>query len=200
MTYPLIGLAVLSATVGFFNVPGLFTPFTDWLAGRAQFIGDHHPESIDWGLALIGTAVALAGIAAGTALFRRGAATQRERDRFRIPVLYPLLEQKYYFDHLYTYGIVEPTRGPIARAVNWSNDVIIDGVVNTMGAVARGLSRLVYGGLDQRGIDLAFNAAAGATGEAGRVARYAQTGKVQQYAAALFVGAVLFVVGFAIFG
>jgi NADH-quinone oxidoreductase subunit L len=200
MTYPLVALAFLSATVGFLNMPGIATPFTDWLAGRLHEIGDHHPEAIDLGLAAIGTLVALAGIAVGTLLFRKDAATQQERDRFRIPVLYPLLEHKYYFDDVYMHGIVYPIRGPIARAVNWSNSYIIDGVVNLVGAITRGLSRVVYGGMDQRGIDLAINAVAGATGEAGRAVRRAQTGKVQQYAGALFAGAVLLVIGFVIFG
>ncbi len=199
MTYPLIGLAFLSVTVGFLNIPGVWTPFTDWLAGRLNVIGDHHADGLNWGLAAIGTLVALAGIAAGTALFRKDKATQRERDRFRIPGLYPVLEQKYYFDHVYMHGLIYPIRGPIARAVNWSNQYIFDGIVNLMAGVAKGLSRIVYGGMDQRGIDLAINAAAGATGEAGRLVRFAQTGKVQQYAGALFAGAVLLVVGFVIF-
>ena len=140
----------------------------------------------------------LSGIAAGTALFRRDAASQARRDRFRVPLLYPVLQRGYYFDDLYMNGLVNPIKGPVAKAVNWTNDVIIDGVVNAFGVAARRLSRLVYGGLDQRGIDLTFNAAAAATGEAGAALRKAQTGKVQQYAAALFVGAVLLVIGFLI--
>jgi len=38
-----------------------------------------------------------------------------------------------------------------------------------------------------------------ATGQAGTALRYMQTGKVQQYAAGLFVGVVLLIVGFIIF-
>jgi NADH-quinone oxidoreductase subunit L len=148
----------------------------------------------------VGTLVALAGIAAGTALFGRDRATQQERDRFRVPLLYPLLRRKYYLDDLYDYAVVRPVRGPLARAANWSNDHILDGVVNGVGMTVRHLASLVYGGLDQRGIDLGINAAAAAAGEAGGALRRAQTGKVQQYAAALFLGAVLLVIGFLIFG
>jgi NADH-quinone oxidoreductase subunit L len=200
MTYPLVGLAALAAVGGLVNIPGTFTAFTSWLAARVHLPGDHHAEALNLGLAAIGTLAALAGIAAGTALFGRDAATQKERDRFRVPLLYPLLEHKYYVDDLYDYGLVRPLRGPLARAVDWSNNVIIDGAVNGVGVVARRLASLVYGGLDQRGIDLGINAAAAAAGEAGGVLRRAQTGKVQQYAAALFLGAVLLVVGFLIFG
>ena len=200
MTYPLVGLATLAAVGGLVNIPGAFTAFTSWLAARAHPILEHHAEALNLGLAALGTLAALAGIAAGTALFGRGRATQKERDRFRVPLLYPLLERKYFVDDLYDYALVRPIRGPLARAANWSNDVVIDGAVNAFGVVARRLASLVYGGLDQRGIDLGINAAAAAAGEAGGALRRVQTGKVQQYAAALFLGAVLLVVGFLIFG
>ncbi|MBI5157832.1 MAG: NADH-quinone oxidoreductase subunit L [Acidimicrobiia bacterium] len=199
MTYPLIGLGVLSAVAGFANIPGIFTGFTQWLAARPQVMGDHHAESIDFVLAGIGLAVALLGIAAGTRLWKRDAATQQARDTFRIPVLYPVLANKYYLDDLYAKAVVDPIKGPIARFTNWTNTYVIDGVVNAFGAVSVFLSRIVYQGVDQRGIDLAFNAAASATGEAGDAVRYTTSGRIQQYAGGLFVGAVLLVVGFLIF-
>jgi NADH-quinone oxidoreductase subunit L len=199
MTYPLIGLAALSAVAGFANMPGIYTGFTSWVGARLHAMGDHHAESVNFLLAGIGLAVALAGIAAGTRLWRADRATQLERDRFRIPVLYPLLARKYYIDDLYLKGVVGPIKGPIARATNWSNTYIIDGIVNGVGAVARVLSGFVYRGIDQRGIDLAFNAAASATGGAGEQLRYTTTGRVQQYAWALFSGAILLVIGFLIF-
>ncbi|MDX1690412.1 MAG: NADH-quinone oxidoreductase subunit L [Acidimicrobiia bacterium] len=200
MTYPLVGLGVLAAIAGFANMPGIFTGFTDWVGARLIPMGDHHAESIDFVLAGIGLAVALAGIGLGTRIWGPDRETQEARDTFRIAGLYPLLERKYYIDDLYLYGIVGPTKGPLARAADWSNTYIIDGVVNAFGAAARLLARVVYGGLDQRGIDLAINAVGAGTGEVGEGLRHAQTGKVQQYAAALFVGAVLLVVGFLIFG
>lgn len=61
------------------------------------------------------------------------------------------------------------------------------------------MARIVYRGIDQRGIDLAINAAAAATGQAGEQLRYTTTGRVQQYAWALFAGTILLVVGFLIF-
>jgi NADH-quinone oxidoreductase subunit L len=199
MTYPLIGLAVLSAVAGFANMPGIFTGFTSWVGARLHYMGDHHAEAINFALAGIGLAVALAGIYVGTRIWRGDKETQAARDTFTIPVLYPLLSNKYYIDDFYLRGVVGPIKGPIARATNWSNTYIIDGVVNGFGAVAKFLSGIVYRGLDQRGIDLAINAAAAATGEAGEQLRYTTTGRVQQYAWALFGGAILLVVGFLIF-
>jgi len=199
MTYPLVGLAVLSAVAGFANMPGIFTGFTDWVGARLHTIGDHHAESIDFLLAGVGLAVALAGIAAGTRLWRGDRETQAARDTFRIPVLYPLLARKYYIDDFYLRGVVGPIKGPIARATDWSNTYVFDAVVNGFGGVARFLSGIVYRGVDQRGIDLAINAAAAGAGEAGEQLRYTTTGRVQQYAWALFAGALLLVIGFLIF-
>ena len=199
MTYPLIGLAALSAVAGFSNMPGIFTGFTDWVGARIIVMGDHHAEAINFLLAGAGLAAAAAGIAIGTRLWRRDRDTQAARDTFRIPVLYPLLERKYYIDDFYLRGIVNTTKGPIARAVDWSNTYVLDGVVNGVGAGAGFMAKIVYGGIDQRGIDLAINAAAAATGEAGEQLRYTTTGRVQQYAWALFAGTILLVVGFLIF-
>jgi len=199
MTYPLIGLAVLAAVAGFSNMPGIFTGFTSWVGARIIPMGDHHGEAINFLLAGAGLAAAAGGIAVGTRLWRRDRDTQAERDTFRIPFLYPLLERKYYIDDFYLRGIVNPTKGPIARAVDWSNAYVFDGVVNGVGAGAGFMAKIVYGGIDQRGIDLAVNAAAAATGEAGEQLRYATTGRVQQYAWALFAGTLLLVVGLLIF-
>jgi len=199
MTYPMIGLAGLSIVAGFVNVPGVFTGFTDWLAARPFPMGDHHAEAINLALAAIGLLVALGGIAAGTRLWRRDAATQQERDRFRIPVLYPVLANKYYIDDLYRVALVDPIKGPVARFINWTNTYVIDAVVNAFGAVSKGLATFVYWGLDQRGIDLTINAIAGGTGEAGEALRHTTTGRVQQYLGALFAGAVLLVLGLLIF-
>ncbi|MEX0826085.1 MAG: NADH-quinone oxidoreductase subunit L [Acidimicrobiia bacterium] len=199
MTYPLIGLAGLSIVAGFVNVPGVYTGFTEWLAARPFPMGDHHAESINFALAAIGLLVALAGIGAGTRLWRKDAATQAERDRFRIPVLYPVLEHKYYIDDFYRVALVDPIRGPVARFVNWTNTYVIDAVVNAFGGLSMVLAKGVYRGIDQRGIDLAINAVAGATGEAGEALRHTTTGRVQQYAGALFAGAVLLVLGLLIF-
>jgi NADH-quinone oxidoreductase subunit L len=193
MTVPLVGLAIGSAFFGFLNVPGLFTGFTDWVGARAVPILEHHATGFNFGLGALGLAFGLGGIALGYHFFFAGAATQRERDRVFVPVLYPLLERKYYIDDFYMEGIIKPIRGPIARAVNWVNDYVIDSALNGVAALTRKLSRVVYGDLDQRGIDLGINAAAYGAGKVGDAARRLQTGKVQQYAGGAMAATVLLV-------
>jgi NADH-quinone oxidoreductase subunit L len=200
MTYPLVGLAVGAAVLGFLNVPGVTEFFTKGVGARFQAVLDHHPESLDFLLAGIGTLMAAGGIYAGYVLFFEDRETQQARDSFSIPVLYPLLARKYYIDDLYMEGIIKPVRGPIARAVDWVNGHVIDLVVNSVGFLARGAARFVYGDVDQRGIDLAINSAGVATGKLGATLRYMQTGKVQQYAAAIFFATTVLIAGFIFFG
>ncbi len=95
-------------------------------------------------------------------------------------------------------GIVRPTRGPVARAVDWFNGHVLDLVINGAGWLAAVFAKGVYW-FDQRGIDGAINASASVTGAGGGILRLLQTGKVQQYAILIFAGTVLLVAGFIIF-
>ncbi len=200
MTGPLVALAIPSVVAGVFNIPGVswgpIRNFTDWVGARVVAMGDYHPSGIDWELAAYGLVAALGGILVGWLLFSPEASTQAARDRLEIPVLYPLLRRKYYVDDLYMKGLVNPLKGPVARGVDWVNGYVIDAVVNGAGFVTGWLGKLVYRRLDQQGIDLVLNAAAGGTRGAGGRLRLAQTGKVQQYAGAFVIGAVLLVVIF----
>ncbi len=200
MTWPLVALAVPSVIAGLLNIPGVswgpIRNFTDWVGARIVPMGDYHPKAIEWDLAAYGLIAAVAGIALGWRLFSPEAETQPARDRLEVPVLYPLLRRKYYIDDLYMKGVVNPIKGPLARAVDWVNGYVIDAVINGAGAVTAWLGGLVYGRLDQQGIDLLLNAAAGGTRGAGGKLRLLQSGKVQQYAGAFVVGALLLVVAF----
>jgi NADH-quinone oxidoreductase subunit L len=198
MTYPLVGLAFFSAVVGLINIPGVTEFFTDTVSPRFTAIVEHHGEAINFGLAGLGTLAALAGVAIGYFLWFADKETQRERDKFRIPVLYPLLEHKYYIDDFYMDGIVRPTRGPVARAVDWFNGHVIDLIVNGAGLVATKLAKLVYW-FDQRGVDGAINASAAAAGGSGGLLRLLQTGRIQQYVFLIVAGVVVLVAGFIIF-
>src|SRR5919106_1260005 len=102
MTAPLVALAIPSAIVGLLNIPGVSWPvignFTDWLAVRVVEMGDHHAETIDLALAAIGLVAAVAGGLIGWMIYGKDRETQRQRDRFQVPLLYPLLHRRYYLD------------------------------------------------------------------------------------------------------
>jgi NADH-quinone oxidoreductase subunit L len=199
MTVPLVALAIPPILVGLFNVPGWEIPgignFSEWLAVRVVPMGDHHPEAIDFALAGSGLFAALLGIAVGWAIWGKDRETQVERDRFSVPVLYPLLRNKYYLDDLAD-GITHATMGPLARFTNWINDYVIDGIVNGVAILTKGLGSFVYGVVDQRGVDgVIHGLGAGADG-AGSALRRWQSGRIQQYAASLVAGVLVLIVLF----
>jgi len=195
----LVGLAIPSVLFGLANIPGVEWPgienFTTWLGVRVVAMGDHHAEGIDIALAIIGSVAAILGVVVGWMIWGRDRDTQEARDRFNVPVLYPLLRRKYYVDDA-ALGIVGATTGPIARFIDWTNTYIIDGIVNAVGGATKWLGGVVYDGLDQRGVDGVFNGLSALADSAGSTLRKMQTGRVQQYASGFVAGALILVVLF----
>ncbi len=200
MTYPLVGLAVFAFTAGWINIPGVYTGFTEWLAIRVPLtgLGDHHAEGFEWPLVFLTTGVVIAAVVIGWLIYAKDAETQQARDTFRIPLLWPLLEHKYYLDDLYMNAIVRPTMGPLARLVLWFDVYIVDGIVNGVGAVSLVAARAVKV-TDENVVDGMYNATGALTGAAGSLLRKTFTGRIQQYAAFSFVGVLAIVVLFIIF-
>jgi NADH-quinone oxidoreductase subunit L len=199
MTVPLVLLAIPAAIAGIFSIPGVSLPgignFGEWLAVREVAMGDHHGEAIQWVLAGSGILAALAGIALGWMIFSRDRGTQTARDSFEVPVLYPLLRNKYYMDDLAN-GAVGGTMGPVARFVNWTNTYIIDGLVNAVALLTKALGSFVYGIVDQLGVDGVVHGLSAAADGAGSALRKMQTGRVQQYAASVVGGVLALIIVF----
>ncbi|MGB8359978.1 MAG: NADH-quinone oxidoreductase subunit L [Acidimicrobiia bacterium] len=199
MTAPLVGLAIPSILFGLANIPGVEWPgignFAEWVGVRVVPMGGIHVEQINYAFAAIGLGAALLGIALGWLIWGPDRETQKARDRFNVPVLYPLLRHKLYVDDV-ALGLVGATTGPIARFVDWTNTYVIDGIVNAVAGVTKFTGGLVYNGLDQIGVDGIFNGLSAAADSAGSALRRLQTGRVQQYAAGFVAGAVILVVLF----
>jgi NADH-quinone oxidoreductase subunit L len=191
MVTPLWILAFGTLTVGFLGIP-VVGPFQEWITVPGH---EHHGFSTFYNLVLpVGSVlVALLGIYLGYLIFYR--------ERWRYDILagpfawaYRFVENKYFLDDLYLNGIVNPTKGAIARATYWSNQHILDGAVNKVAAGTVGAAQVTYDVLDQQIVDYAVNGAAGITGLTGGILKYIQTGNVQRYAAILFGAVVIFVV------
>ena len=82
-------------------------------------------------------------------------------------------------------------KGPVARATYWFNQNVIDGIVNGIAAAARLSADWVYKYVDQGLVDGAINGSGASAGFSGQLLRRIQTGRVQQYGALLFGGAVV---------
>jgi NADH-quinone oxidoreductase subunit L len=196
MVTPLWILAVASCTVGFLGFP-IIGPFHDWLTVPGE---QHAGFNAFYNLILPGISVAIAlfGIWLGLQLF--------SRNRFKVDILkspfawaYRFVENKYYLDDIYLKGIVKPIQYTISKAVYWTNQHVIDGMVNGTAAGTVGLGNQTYG-FDQDVVDHAVNGAGGLSNMSGGLLRYIQSGNVQRYAAVLFGAVAMFVLGFALFG
>lgn len=187
MTLPLVALAIFSVGAGYLNFFGI-RGFGTWVTFRGhQEVAVVDPVALGASLGAAG-----AGILIGLAVYHRKVGP--EGLLRRNPLLrgvHTLLLNRYYIDDLYLRAIVRPVQYALSKAAYWTNQNVLDAVVNAAGiATSRGLARLSYR-FDQNVVDSLVDAAATETGEAGGILRHIQTGKVQQYAAVLFVASGL---------
>ena len=91
---------------------------------------------------------------------------------------YRILENKYYLDWLYTDVIVAFVKGPMARAANWFNQQVLDGVVNGSAEVTKASASAVYTYVDQAAVDGVVNGSGAGASETGGLLRRIQTGRI----------------------
>jgi NADH-quinone oxidoreductase subunit L len=190
MTVPLVLLAIPSVVAGLLNAPGV-EKFSEWVRFEVAGSGfELHHHEFDPGLAVLSVAVAVAGGLTATWVYYWQKAPEGVLQRYpALRSLHTFLVEKYYLDRLFVDGLVGAIKGPIARAVYWTNQNVIDGVVNGIGAGARVLARFTYEVIDQKGVDGFVNGIGATASETGGLLRMVQSGRVQQYALMLF-GAV----------
>ena len=194
-------LAVLGVTAGFANIPAALGPdavelrFEHFYEPRAPYFPIEnftHPE-FSLGIALGATLIGVIGIGSAYLWYWRGLGPHGVTQRNRVARAgFTVLENKYYFDKLYEGVIVAAFKGPIARAVYWFNQNVIDGVVDGAGRLSTVVGRFVYKRIDQQVVDGAVNSSASAANSSGQVFRQLTSGKVQQYGALLFGAAAIF--------
>ena len=205
ITVPLWILAVLGAVAGLVNIPnsGALSWVPEGMALRFEHFYEpkgayfpienfSHPE-FDIVIALVSTVIGLAGIGLAYMWYWRGVGVHGITERNAVARAgYRVLENKYYFDRLYTDVIAGGFKGPIARGVYWINQNVIDGVVNGAGRLSTVVGRFVYKRIDQQVVDGAVNSSATAANNFGQAFRLLTSGKVQQYGALLFGAAAVF--------
>ena len=205
MTVPLIVLAVAACFFGLLNFPDTDFFLLSWWPNDLTLRFEHyveptfafptefeHPE-FSWWVALSSTVIGVIGVGLAYQFFALGKGPFRGLSK-RQPFAwaYKALENKYWLDVLYTDKIAGGTKGPVAKGANWLNQHVIDKVVNVVGASAARAGNLTYKYVDQGVVDTVVNASGAASEESGQLLRKVQTGKVQQYAALLFGGALIF--------
>ena len=141
-----------------------FGHYVEPVAAYFPAIGHAKPS---WSLAVVSVLVALIGAGLAWRYYFKGVQQRSEAagqqlteiddgpvSRGGLPrAVHTALVNKYYFDHLYTDVIVKAVKGPLAKATYWSNQRVIDGVVNEAGRQSVAAGRAVYDHIDQTLID-----------------------------------------------
>ena len=183
MTAPLIVLAGATCFVGLLGFAPVGAPFLDWV----YFGGEPLEAVFSPAVAIISIVAVVIGLWGGYTVYKRW----RTPDPItRLGGVYTLLEHKYYLDDFYWNDIVRPIRDPIAAATYWTNQYVIDGVVNGSAKITYAFSA-VASWFDRNVIDGVVNGAGTVSAMFGRGLRTIQTGKVQWYAVGLFLGVIV---------
>jgi NADH-quinone oxidoreductase subunit L len=101
------------------------------------------------------------------------------------------LVNKYYLDALYEKVIVRGIAHPIAKAAYWTNQNVLDGIVNAFGIGGKRTGNWIYKNIDQRVVDGAVDGSGSMARGTGGALRPLQSGKVNQYGALLFGAAAV---------
>jgi NADH-quinone oxidoreductase subunit L len=183
MVIPLALLAVLSLVGGALNLPGVHT--------LADFIG-HHAVAFDLGVAVISTALALAGIVAAWAVYSRGRLEIAEPDRLAtLPLrLFVHAHRKWYWDEFYNLIALRPyawLADRLAFTVDWQfwHDFVHDRVLaEPFKATAAFLANPIDVGV----VDGMVNGLAALVQTGSTELRRTQSGYVRTYALSILLG------------
>ncbi|CAB4852547.1 MAG: NADH-quinone oxidoreductase subunit L [Actinobacteria bacterium] len=203
ITVPLMILGALALVAGYLNAaPFKIEKFHEWLHSS---IGVEVPEApkFEWLNAVPSILLVAAGFAVSLlickAVFGEGNSplkglTQRNA---LLGAGHKFLVNKYYLDTLYEKVIVRSIAHPISAAAYWTNQHILDGIVNGVGKGGKKTGELVYKYIDQGLVDGVVNGSGTTATHAGGALQPVQSGKVNLYGALLFgaaaVGALVLV-------
>lgn len=153
---PLVILAILSATVGYFGVPQLlggsnmFEHYLEpvmFIPAQAQehwnaILHGEHSHALEWGL--MGASVAIMVLASLLAItwYKNGAAAPAQALKARFAGAYNTLFNKYFVDEFYDAKIVTPLRNMAQFLWKIVDVLVIDGIVNGVGQLC-----MIVGGL-----------------------------------------------------
>jgi NADH-quinone oxidoreductase subunit L len=211
ITVPLIILSFLALVAGYLNAaPFHWHSFERWLESSIGLpLGEGgaavpEPPAFEWINALPSILLVAAGFGVSLFLCKKVFFTDAkspfkgltERNSL-LGAGHKFLVNKYYLDALYEGVIVKAIAHPIAQAAYWTNQHVLDGIVNGVGIGGKRTGQWVYRNIDQRVVDGAVNGSGATARGAGGALQPVQSGKVSMYGALLFgaaaVGALVLV-------
>jgi NADH-quinone oxidoreductase subunit L len=210
ITVPLLILGTLALVSGYLNAaPFHWHKFEGWVVSSVGLrIGEEPgmlPEgpAFSWVNALPSMLLVAAGFAVSLVLCKalfgeKKTALQGLTTRNSLlGAGHKFLVNKYYLDALYEKVIVRAIAHPISKAAYWTNQNILDAIVDAVGKGGKRTGDLVYKYVDQGLVDGAVNGSGATARGAGGALQPVQSGKVNLYGALLFgaaaVGALVLV-------
>jgi NADH-quinone oxidoreductase subunit L len=196
IVWPLVILAVFATLLGLAGMPWA-NLFYSFIGADAEVVGHHvHHGDFNLTVAAISLGVAIAGWFVAWLIYGRKPLTEPV-DPLKRPLgaVYTLLENKYYFDELYNLIIIQPAKWLAKQCASFDR-VVVDAIVNAVGAFGRWISTWLWKFIDLPIVDGAVNAVGKVTTWCGEFMRATQTGKVQNY---LLVAAVTVLLLLALF-
>jgi NADH-quinone oxidoreductase subunit L len=172
MAGPLVILGLLSVVGGWIGWPAVlgggnaFGRFLDPAFEKARMLlpeSTHHTHATEYGLMALSVGIAAAGFLWAYRWYIRPSQAP-ERLKARFPSLYRWVLNKYYVDEFYDLIVVKPIVAGSRWLWRYFDDLLIDGAVNGLGRLVRGL---------------------------GRAGAQAQTGYFRGYAAVFSLGSVI---------
>ncbi len=205
MTIPLMVLALFAVVGGWVGIPKEFpvlgalstNPFHHYIGSLAEALHIEAAE-LPFNAVPLGTSllVALGGLFLGWLVYRRyaargvrpGESALARPDPMARPLgpLYPVLQNKYYFDELYHAVFIKGAQRLASVLFKFDSNIIDDTIVDGVGWVGRKLSEIGHW-FDAHVVDGAVNGAGTVADWFGAALRTIQTGKAQNY---LLVGLV----------
>ncbi len=187
MTVPLVILAFFAITAGWVGIPehfpligGLLPSWFNHFVGETLLEPIHAVEFSAVPL-LTSLVVALGGLFLGWVVYRN---ITSETDPLRQPLgtFYKWLENKYYFDELYDFAFVRPSRW-IAETFTyrWVDQGIIDGILHSIAFVSTRVGSAFRNYIDTPVVNGFGDFVGEGVKRLGQRFRFVQTGKLQQY-------------------
>jgi NADH-quinone oxidoreductase subunit L len=162
MTVPLLILAFFAITLGWLGIP-------EEISGHGNnfwhhFVGHEYPSTpLSLTVMLLSSGLALGGLGLGWLVYGKNPLEAGQKDplqngleKIRLGWLYKAMQNRFYFDELYSFIFIKPSIKLADIFYNFDYNWVINPIVNLFGTVTRGISNF-FNAFDEKVVDALVN-------------------------------------------